>query len=266
MLRGLLRRKQVLRLRSSAAAAHRARLQKDLRSTASSSSASYAGVTAANTVEVWDDRGYPSRGVDRTGRPYGAGAHAVGRGEVTAESVVDQQCGQFASLVCSAQFCCDQLGMAVQGGHDKCTGRALDSTAEAPIFELYVVSCGKVLTVAADSVDNRIGPLQVQWIHDSSVAHAQSVCAWDGCDAAGTRWDQLTPLGQGVQYQQRAMPVVGVPVGVGVGPGEGITGVPMPRSPGASVQWWNSRVAAQPPPSVGSSSSSAAAAGTGEGR
>ena len=87
--------------------------------------------------------------------------------------------------------------MAVQGTHDitwltKCTGRALDSTAEAPIFELYVVSCGKVLTVAAGSVDDRTGPLQVQWVHDSSVAHAQEGCAWDGCDSVGVKWDQLT--------------------------------------------------------------------------
>ena len=86
----------------------------------------------------------------------------------------------------------------------------------------------------------RTGPLQVQWIHDRSAAHAQSVCPWDGCDPVGTKWDQLTadnsewgsPLEQEIRYQQRAMPVVGVPVE----PGEGITGVPVPRSPGASVQ------------------------------
>ena len=84
--------------------------------------------------------------------------------------------------------------MAVQGAHDviwlaKCTDRALDSPAEAPIFELYVVSCGKLMTVAGVSVNDRTGPLHVQWIHDSSVAHAQSVCTWDGCDPVGTKWD-----------------------------------------------------------------------------
>ena len=104
------------------------------RSTTSSSSGSYASATTANTVEVWDSEGYPARCMDRTGKPYCAGARAADRSMVTGENVVDQRCGQFASLVCSAKFCGDQLGMAVQGAHDiiwlaKCTGMALDSTA-----------------------------------------------------------------------------------------------------------------------------------------
>ena len=82
----------MLRARASAAAARRARLQKDLRTVQRAATAdhlqSFASATTANTVEEWDSRGYPTRSGDRIGRPYGAGAQATDRTVVSAESVV----------------------------------------------------------------------------------------------------------------------------------------------------------------------------------
>ena len=64
---------------------------------------------------------------------------------------------------------------------------------------------------------------------------------FDGCDAAGTPWNELqggsewgelvSPLDMEVQYQQRGMPAVGVARGVDVGSGQGITGASVPRTP-----------------------------------
>ena len=62
----------------SARASVRASPQSSARSAASTSSLSFAGVQAADSVEEWDARGYPVRGVDRVGTPYGAAAAAGG--------------------------------------------------------------------------------------------------------------------------------------------------------------------------------------------
>ena len=62
----------------SAGAIVRASPQSSARSAASTSSLSFAGVAAADSVEEWDARGYPARGVDRVGKPYGAAGQLVG--------------------------------------------------------------------------------------------------------------------------------------------------------------------------------------------
>ena len=62
----------------SARASVRASPQSSARSAASTSSLSFAGVHAADSVEEWDARGYPARGVDRVGTPYGAAGQLVG--------------------------------------------------------------------------------------------------------------------------------------------------------------------------------------------
>ena len=59
----------------SARASVRASPQSSARSAASINSLSFAGVVAADSVEEWDARGYPARGVDRVGKPYGAAAY-----------------------------------------------------------------------------------------------------------------------------------------------------------------------------------------------
>ena len=252
----------------SARAPARASPQGSARSTASTCSLSYAGVAAADTVEEWDARGYPARGVDRVGTPYGAARQLVGGAEAEGVAAKDQ-CGRFASLMCSAQLCCDTLGMKVEGTHDvfwlaKCTGWSLVSTPEAPVLEMYVVTCGRAVSVSVDSVSNRTGAWQLQWIDDSLVGNARSAMPqFDGCDAAGTPWNELrggsewgelvvSPLDMEAKYQQRSMPAVGVARGVGVGPGQGLTGATVPRAPLSAVQRMEQRVTEQSPPSVGS--------------
>ena len=128
---------------------------------------------AADSVEEWDARGYPARGVDRVGKPYGAAGQLVG-GAAAEGTAAEDQCGRFASLMCSAQLCCDTLGMKVEGTHNvfwlaKCTGWSLVSTPEAPVLEMYVVTCGRAVSVSVDSVSNRTGAWQLQWIDDSLV-------------------------------------------------------------------------------------------------
>ena len=236
------------------------------RSTASSSSATFSAMAAADTVESRDDLGYPMVGVDRSGRPYGLRAQAQLRGDTSPEAQVDGWCGRLATLTCSAQLCRDQLGIPVKGAHDikwlaKCTGRSSDSTPDVPMVELLVVNLNRVVSLSADSVGDRTSQLQVQWIPDSDVAQAGKVCPWDGCDAVGTPWEQLeegqlsgglAPLEAEMEYQQRGMPAVGVPLGTGLNPGQGITGKPVPRSPGSAVQRWSRRVESQSPASIGS--------------
>ena len=199
-------------------------------------------------------------------RSSAAGSKLVGGAK--AEGAGEDQCGRFASLMCSAQPCCDTLGMKVEGTHNvfwlaKCTGWSLVSTPEAPVLEMYVVSCGRAVSVSVDSVSNRTGAWQLQWLDDSLVGSAQDGAPeFDGCDAAGTTWSELkggsewgemvSPLDMELQYQQRGMPAVGVARGVGVGPGQGITGASVPRTPISAVQRLEQRVAEQSPPSVGS--------------
>ena len=147
--------------------------------------------------------------------------------------------------MCSAQLCCDTLGMKVEGTHNvfwlaKCTGWSLVSTPEAPVLEMYVVSCGRAVSVSVDSVSNRTGAWQLQWLDDSLVGSAQDGAPeFDGCDAAGTPWSELkggsewgelvSPLDMELQYQQRGMPAVGVARGVGVGQDKGSL---VPQCPG----------------------------------
>ena len=251
----------------SARASVRASPQSSARSAASTSSLSFAGVQAADSVEEWDARGYPVRGVDRVGTPYGAAGQLVG-GAAAEGAAAESQSGRFASLRCSAQLCCDTLGMKVEGTHDvfwlaKCTGWSLVSTPEAPVLEMYVVSCGRAVSVSVDAVSNRTGAWQLQWIDDSLAGSVQSgLPEFDGCDAAGTRWSELqggsewgelvSPLDMEVQYQQRSMPTVSVARGVGVGAGQGLTGATVPSAPLSAVQRMEQRVAEQSPPSVGS--------------
>ena len=162
---------------------------------------------------------------------------------------MDGWCGKLATLTCSAQLCEDQLGMPVRGAHDikwlaKCTGRSRDSTPDVPMAELLVVNLNRVVLLAADSVGDRTSHLQLQWFPDGEVAQADKVCPWDGCNAAGTKWDQLeegqlsgglAPLEAEMEYQQRGMPAVGVPLGNGLNLGPGITGKAVPGSPGNAV-------------------------------
>ena len=138
----------------SARAPVRASPQSSARSAASTNSSSFDGMQAADSVEEWDARGYPERGVDRVGKPYGAVAQLVG-GVQAEMAAVQDQCGRFASLMCSAQLCCDTLGMKVEGTHNvfwlaKCTGWSLVSTPEAPVLEMYVVTCGRAVSVSVD--------------------------------------------------------------------------------------------------------------------
>ena len=130
------------------------------------------------------------------GSPTAQRGSVVG-GAAAERAAAEDQCGRFASLMCSAQLCCDTLGMKVEGTHNvfwlaKCTGWSLVSTPEAPVLEMYVVTCGRAVSVSVDSVSNRTGPWQLQWIDDSLVGDAR--CAmpqFDGCDAAGTPWREL---------------------------------------------------------------------------
>ena len=133
-------------------------------SAASTSSFSFVGEAAADSVEKWVARGYPARGVDRVGNPYGAAGQLIGG--ASAEGVAEDQCCRFASLMCSAQLCCDTLGMRVEGTHNvfwlaRCTGRSRVFTPEAPALKMYVVSCGRAVSVSADSVSNRTGAWQL---------------------------------------------------------------------------------------------------------
>ena len=235
----------------SARASVRASPQSSARSAASTSSLSFAGVQAADSVEKWDARGYPVRGVDRVGTPYGAARQLVG-GAAAEGAAADDQCGRFASLRCSAQLCCDTLGMKVEGTHNvfwlaKCTGWSVVSTPEAPVLEMYVVTCGRAVSVSVESISNRTSAWQLQWIDDSLVGSAQDGAPeFDGCGAAGTTWSELkggsewgemvSPLDMELQYQQRGMPAVGLARGVGVGSGQGITGSSVPRAPRSVVQ------------------------------
>jgi hypothetical protein len=73
------------------------------------------------------------------------------------------------------------------GWQAKCTGWSLVSTPEAPVLEMYVVSCGRAVSVSVGSVRNRTGAWQLQWLDDSLVGSAQDGAPeFDGCDAAGT--------------------------------------------------------------------------------
>ena len=102
-----------------------------------------------------------------------------------------------------------------------------------------MVSCGRAVSVSVDSVGNRTGPWQLQWIDDSLVGNARGAMPqFGGCGEAGTPWDELaggaewgekvSPLDMELQYQQRGMTLsaVGVARGVGVGPRQGVTGPP----------------------------------------
>ena len=151
-------------------------------------------------------------------RRSGAAAQLVGGAK--AEGAGEDQCGRFASSMCSAQLCCDTLGMRVEETHNvfwlaKCTGWPLVSTPEAPVLEVYVASCGRAVSVSVDSVSNRSGPWQLQWIDDSLVSDARSAMPqFDGCGAAGTPWGELvggaewgelvSPLEMELQYQRHA--------------------------------------------------------------
>jgi hypothetical protein len=135
----------------SASATVRTSPQSSARNAASTKSLSFAGVVAADSVEEWDARGYPVTGMDRVGTPYGAAGQLVGG--ASAEGAAEDQCGRFASLVCSAQLCCDTLGMKVEGTHNvfwlaKCTKWSLVITPEAPVLEMYVISCGRAVSVS----------------------------------------------------------------------------------------------------------------------
>ena len=66
-----------------------------------------------------------------------------------AQQVVDEKLGQYAKFRCSSVVCNDQLGMKVVGDHfvtwfAVCTDRAVNSTEDHPVFELFVVSAGRV--------------------------------------------------------------------------------------------------------------------------
>ena len=150
----------------SARASMRASPQSSARSASSTSSLSFVGVQAADSVEEWDTRGYPERDVDRVGKPYGAAAQLVG-GVKAEMAAAEDQCGRFASLMCSAHLCCDTLGMKVEGTHNvfwlaKCTGWSLVSTQEAPVLEMYVVTCGRAVSVSVESINNRTCAWQLQ--------------------------------------------------------------------------------------------------------
>ena len=104
------------------------------------------------------------------GKFYGAMAQLVVG--ASAEEAAEGQCGRFDSLMCSAQLCCDTSGTKVEGTHNvfwlaKCIGWSLVSTPEAPVLEMVVVSCGRAVLVSVDSVSNKTGAWQLQWIDDS---------------------------------------------------------------------------------------------------
>ena len=113
--------------------------------------------------------------------------------------------------MCSAQLCCDTLGMKVEGTHNvfwlaKCTGWSLVSTCtpEAPVLEMYVVTCGRAVSVSVESISNRTGAWQLQWIDDSLVGSAQDGAPeFDGCDAAGTPWSELQGVQSGASWFHR---------------------------------------------------------------
>ena len=131
------------------------------------------------------------------------------------------------------------------------------------MLEMYVISCGRSVTVSVDSVSNRTDAWQLQWIDDSLVGDARSALPqFDGCDAVlipwnelkgGSEWDELvSPLDMELQYKQRGMPAVGVARGVDVGSAQGITGASVPRTPLGAVQRLDQRMTEQSPPSIGS--------------
>ena len=55
-----------------------------------------SGRSRHTAVEECDARGYPARGVDRVGKPYGAAAQLVGVAK--AEGAGEDQCGRFGSF------------------------------------------------------------------------------------------------------------------------------------------------------------------------
>ena len=79
------------------------------------------------------------------------------------------------------------------------------------MLEMFVISCGRAVSVSVDSVSNRTGAWQLQWIDDSLVGDARSALPqFDGCDAALTSWNELkggsewgelvSPLDMELQY------------------------------------------------------------------
>ena len=180
----------------SARAPVRASPQSSARSAASTSSLSFAGVASSRLSGGVGCERLSSQGGGQSGETLRRGG-AAGRWCSSRRAAAEDQCGRFASLMCSAQLCCDTLGMKVEGTHNvfwlaKCTGWSLVSTPEAPVLEMYVVTCGRAVSVSVDSVSNRTGAWQLQWIDDSLVGSAQcGMPEFDGCDAAGTHWSEL---------------------------------------------------------------------------
>jgi hypothetical protein len=111
-------------------------------------------VEAIKQADGLDENGFRLEGIDRRGQLYGAVSAQVSTVYRGAQQVVDQKLGQYAKFRCSSVVCIDLLGMKVVGGHFvtwfvMCTDRAVISTEDHPVFELFIVSADRVVTMTA---------------------------------------------------------------------------------------------------------------------
>ena len=139
------------------------------RSSSSGVSAAYAAVAAVDQADRLDGNGFRLEGVDRRGQPYGAVSAQVSAAYRGPQQVVDQKLGQYAKSRCSSVVCNDQLSMKVVGDHyvtwfAVCTGRAVNSTKADLVFELFVVSAGRVVSMTAGCLADTTAPWQLTWL------------------------------------------------------------------------------------------------------
>ena len=167
------------------------------RSSSSGVSAAYAAVEAVNQTDRLDENGFCLEGIDRRGQPYGAVSAQVPGAYSGPQQVVDERRGHYAKFRCSAVVCSDQLGMKVVGDHHVtwfavCTGRAVNSTDADPVFELFVVSAGRVVSMTAGSLSDSTAPWQLTWLGPQTQEGRGGVLPeWDGCSDSGTKWAEL---------------------------------------------------------------------------
>ena len=184
--------------------------------------------------------------------------------------MVDKKLGQYAKFRCGSMVCNDQLEVKVVGDHfvtwpAVCTGREVHCTEDHPIFELSVVSAGRVVSMTASCLTDNTAPWQLTWLgprtHDG---RGGVLPEWDGCSDSGTKWaklgaassqwgvEPLTVLEQAMARElatnERSV-LVGEASGGGVSAGQGITARVVPQSPGVGQFVRQSQ--AQSPPSVG---------------
>ena len=174
-------------------------------STTSGVSAAYA-VESVNQADRVDGNGFRVEGIDRRGQPYGAVSALMTAAYMGTQQVVDERLGQYAKYRCSSVVCNDQLGMKVVGDHfvtwfAVCTGRAVESTEENPVFELFVVSAGRVVSMTAGCLPDNTAPWHgssLGWVRGHRRVAEESCQSGMGATTvapSGQRWRQSTVSG-----------------------------------------------------------------------